>query len=94
MLSGSTVTTTPSKEGGVVAVGLGARVAALTVGEAGIWVGASVGMTMVFVGNGAGLVGDVTVTDRSHARDITINRERNKNTFCIGEFPFMLNGTH
>jgi hypothetical protein len=94
------VTSTPSKEGcDEVAVGLGTGVAASVVGEGEICVGASVAGTTGFVGNGAGLVGDATVTDKSHARDITINRERNKRTFftivlCILKFPFILNHTY
>jgi hypothetical protein len=55
----------------------------MVVGVSGIWVGGSVGIPTVTVGNGAGLVGDATVTDKSHARDITINREANKRTFFI-----------
>jgi hypothetical protein len=100
MLNGSTVTSTPSKAGcGAVAVGLGIRVAALSVGEAAIWVGASVAGTNVFAGNEVGLVGGAIDTDKSQARDITINRERNKRTFftivlCIVKFPFILNRTH
>jgi hypothetical protein len=96
MLRGSTVTSTPSKAGcSAVAVGLGTSVGEKVVGLSGIWVGGSVGIPMVSVGNGAGLVGDATVTDRSHARDIRINKEMKKKPFFdivmyIVEFPFRL----
>jgi hypothetical protein len=68
-------------------------------GEAAIRVGASVAGTNVFAGNEVGPAGGAIDTDKSHAMDMTINRERNKRTFftivlCIVKFPFILNGTH
>jgi hypothetical protein len=64
------------------------------VAEAGIKVDVSDTGIMVFVGRGAGLVGGTTVTDRSHARATTMNTERNKKAFFMGESPFILNHTH
>jgi hypothetical protein len=66
-----------------VAVASGARVTGRLVGEAGIWVGAMVAGWMVFVGKDAGLVGDATVTDMSHASDAIMSIERNKKAFFI-----------
>jgi hypothetical protein len=72
----------------------GAAVTRIDVGEAVIWVGSSnAGMT-VFVGGEAGLVGNATVTARSHADITTIKIDRNKKIFFMFEFPFSLNHIH
>jgi hypothetical protein len=37
------------------------------------------------VGTGAGLVGDPTVNEMSHARDMRMKRDRNKKAFFVKE---------
>jgi hypothetical protein len=99
-LNGLKNTDTPSKDGGsAVDVALDANVAEADVAEAGIWVEVSGAGIIVFVGTGAVLVEGTTVTDRSHAKDTTMNMERNKKIFftvvlCMVEFPFMFNHIH
>jgi hypothetical protein len=80
------VTSVPALDIGCVAgtAVAGATVAGMDVGEAGIWVGSSNAGTTVFVDRGAGLVGDATVTARSHANITTIKIDRNKKIFFHG----------
>jgi uncharacterized membrane protein YdjX (TVP38/TMEM64 family) len=64
----------------------------------GVVVGGSITGTVVLAGVGTSLVGEI-FTDTSHARVMTINRERNKKNFftivlCMFEFPFMPDHIH
>ena len=55
---------------------------------------ASVVGMVVFVGEGAVLVEGVRFTVKSHAKDTTISIDRNKKSFFMVAFPFILNDSH
>jgi hypothetical protein len=54
----------------------------------GVWVADTDVGIVVFVDTGARTVGGATVTERSHARAVTMKIERNKKIFFMVEFPF------
>jgi hypothetical protein len=68
-----------------VTVGLGTSVAGRLVVGSRIWVGDSVTGFTRSVGAGGWLVGDATVNEMSHARDMRMKRDRNKKAFFVKE---------